>query len=55
MTFSVAGMSTWSQGKETAAEIVDEQSGEVFIGFHGFSSFYGILWWLPGRFRQGVA
>jgi len=29
MSFSVAGMSTWSQGMETAAEIIDQRSGAV--------------------------
>ena len=27
MSFSVAGMSTWPQGVETAAEIIDQRSG----------------------------
>ncbi|CAK9019081.1 unnamed protein product [Durusdinium trenchii] len=29
MSFSVAGMSTWSQGKQTSAEIIDQHSGTV--------------------------
>lgn len=29
MSFSVAGMSTWSQGMDTAAEIIDQRSGAV--------------------------